>query len=129
MNKTQKIFFENVRHERKRQNEKWGFPQHNSPSKWGSILAEETGELCKELNDYDNTGVYKENVYLEAIQVAAVACNIIEHIELMLKKYDADFDNMTLFITAPTIAEAEKAAHAREDHFTGKFIAVKEMQK
>jgi hypothetical protein len=51
---------------------------------WGGILAEEVGELCKELNDVRNdammTTAAEQRIYSEAIQVAAVAVNIIEHL-------------------------------------------------
>ena len=37
--------FEMVAKERDRQDAKWGFPQHNSPFEWVSIVTEELGEL------------------------------------------------------------------------------------
>lgn len=36
--------------ERDRQDAKWGYPQENTYCEWSSILAEEAGELAKELN-------------------------------------------------------------------------------
>ena len=70
--------------ERNRQNQLWGFPQRNNLAEWGCILAEETGELCKELNDMHFSKGSKERIITEAIQVAAVAVSIIEHMELFI---------------------------------------------
>lgn len=81
-----------VKEERKRQNELWGFPQSNSPMEWGSILGEEFGELCQALNDYQSMVKWSSmhdvkeleaaanDALVEAIQVAAVAVNISEHL-------------------------------------------------
>lgn len=72
--------------ERDRQNKMWGFPQNLTPMEWGSILSEEVGELCTELNalnKYHRTWyTMKEMIDLkkEAIHVAAVAVSIIEHL-------------------------------------------------
>ncbi len=69
--------------ERKRQNEKWGYPQNNTPFEWVSILTEEVGELAQATNDAF-MGQIKSNqtdkIVREAIQVAAVAVAIIEHL-------------------------------------------------
>ena len=51
MTELQNSFLEAVIDERHSQDAKWGFPQQATLMEWGSILAEETGELCKELND------------------------------------------------------------------------------
>jgi len=77
----QKIFGM-INSERTRQDQKWGFPQLNNFSEWGSILAEETGELCKELNDMQFSEGSRERITAEAIHVAAVATSIIEHLEI-----------------------------------------------
>ena len=69
--------------ERIRQNEKWGYPQNNTPFEWVSILTEEVGELAQATNDAF-MGQIKSNqtdkIVREAIQVAAVAVAIIEHL-------------------------------------------------
>ena len=69
--------------ERVRQNEKWGYPQKNSPFEWVSILTEEVGELAQATNDAF-MGQIKSNqtdkIVHEAIQIAAVAVAIIEHL-------------------------------------------------
>jgi len=75
--------FEMVAKERDRQDAKWGFPQHNSPFEWVSIVTEELGELAKETNDAYIGKNPKRNVsgiMREAIHVAAVAIAIIEHL-------------------------------------------------
>lgn len=64
--------------ERDRQDLKWGFPQENTYCEWASILAEEAGELCKELNELNFGRGDLDRMETEAIQVAAVALSIIE---------------------------------------------------
>lgn len=66
--------------EREKQNGRWGFPQVHTPAEWGGILAEETGEVCKELNDLTFGEGLERRVYEEAVQTAAVAVSVIEHI-------------------------------------------------
>lgn len=65
--------------ERNRQDQKWGFPQENTYGEWGSILAEEAGELCKELNELNFGRGDPGKMETEAVQVAAVALSILEH--------------------------------------------------
>ncbi len=65
--------------ERERQDQKWGFPQENTYGEWGSILAEESGELCKELNDLNFGQGDHGKMETEAVQVAAVALSILEN--------------------------------------------------
>ncbi len=59
--------------ERKAQDAKWGYVEHDGP-KWLSILMEEVGEMCQDINEGKD---YKE----ELIQVAAVAMKWLEAIE------------------------------------------------
>jgi len=59
--------------ERKTQDAKWGYVQHDGPQ-WLSILMEEVGEMCQDINQGND---YKE----ELIQVAAVAMSWLEAIE------------------------------------------------
>ncbi len=59
--------------ERKAQDEKWGLVQHSGPE-WLSILMEEVGEMCQDINQGKD---YRE----ELIQVAAVALSWVEAIE------------------------------------------------
>lgn len=65
--------------ERTRQDDKWGFPQENTYCEWSSILAEETGELAKELNELNFGRGDVDKMLCEAVQVAAVALSIMEH--------------------------------------------------
>ena len=70
--------------ERLRQNEKWGFPQHNTPFEWVSILTEEVGELAQAVNDAYLSGGSLEDrdkVIEEAVHVSAVSLSIIEHMQ------------------------------------------------
>lgn len=64
--------------ERERQDKKWGSPQENTYCEWSSILAEETGELAKELNELNFGRGDTEKMAAEAVQVAAVALAILE---------------------------------------------------
>jgi NTP pyrophosphatase (non-canonical NTP hydrolase) len=67
--------------ERDRQDAKWGFPQHNTPFEWLSILTEEVGELAEALNNALLGGDGDlEHAMVEAVQVAAVAVSIVEHL-------------------------------------------------
>lgn len=68
--------------ERDRQDAKWGFPQENTYCEWSSILAEETGELAKELNELNFGRGSVDRMAEEAVQVAAVALSILEHQEI-----------------------------------------------
>lgn len=68
-----------VKEERKRQDLKWGWPQRNSLPEWSSILGEEFGELCQEINRvHFGKGRYDDPLIDETIQVAAVAFAMIE---------------------------------------------------
>lgn len=64
--------------ERERQDQKWGYPQNNSYCEWASILAEEAGELAKELNEMNFGRGRQDQMEAEAVQVAAVALSILE---------------------------------------------------
>ena len=67
--------------ERNRQDAKWGFPQHNTPFEWLSILTEEVGEFAQALNNALLGGDGNlEHAMVEAVQVAAVAVSIVEHL-------------------------------------------------
>lgn len=65
--------------EREAQDKKWGFPQKNTYCEWSSILAEEVGELAKELNELNFGRGDRERMRAEAVQVAAVAISILVH--------------------------------------------------
>ncbi len=82
--KTTEQVLRDVGLERQRQDKKWGFPQHNTPFEWVSILTEEVGELAMAMNDaYLGKQPSKDltSVLYEAIQVAAVAVSIVEHLD------------------------------------------------
>lgn len=64
--------------ERERQDQKWGYPQKNSFCEWASIIAEEVGELSKELNELNFGRGTLNQMEAEAVQVAAVALSILE---------------------------------------------------
>lgn len=65
--------------EREAQDKKWGFPQRNTYCEWSSILAEEVGELAKELNELNFGRGDRARMRAEAVQVAAVAVSILVH--------------------------------------------------
>jgi NTP pyrophosphatase (non-canonical NTP hydrolase) len=78
-----KEVIQQVLEERTRQNDKWGYPQDNTPFEWMSILTEEVGELAQALNDSLMGKVPSgdlSKVEHEAIQVAAVAISVVEHL-------------------------------------------------
>lgn len=67
--------------ERERQDERWGFPQNNTPFEWVSILLEEVGEFAQAMNNACMNGRQGNNfqAMLEITQVCAVALSIMEH--------------------------------------------------
>ena len=58
-----------VRHERQRQDEKWG-EQNHSPLYWLGILVEEVGELSKEIIEGHELSCQKELIQVAAVAVA-----------------------------------------------------------
>jgi hypothetical protein len=71
-----------VAHERARQNAKWGTQRLSWPE-WIAILTEEVGEAAKEAVDlhWNHDGAHIAALRKELIHVAAVAVQIIEHID------------------------------------------------
>lgn len=70
-----------VRDESRRQIAKWGAQRH-SPAEWLTILAEEFGELAKEVCELHwaerVTFESREKLYAEAIQLATLALKVAE---------------------------------------------------
>lgn len=75
-------FIDQIKNERKRQDEKWGVQDHH-PLMWFSIIGEECGEMCKAFNEYtfDEKFEHLENMQKEAIQIAACCVAMLECIE------------------------------------------------
>lgn len=76
---------QDVARERARQDEKWGEQNHTHPH-WATILGEEYGEACKEVNEiatFDSSEflVNREPLREELIQVAAVAVAWVEYLD------------------------------------------------
>ncbi len=75
-----------ILNEREAQNQKWGVQRHSWPE-WLSILTEEVGEAARDANKTywaDNLDTRTNHILLlrgELIQTAAVAVQIIEHID------------------------------------------------
>jgi len=67
-----------LHNESERQFKLWG-KQDLSPQQWMSILGEEFGESCKDVNDFNF-----DNYQTELIQVAAVALTALENIQEQL---------------------------------------------
>mgnify|MGYP001616241009 CR=1 FL=1 len=65
---------EEVREERKRQDELWG-EQNHGDGMWLAILVEEVGEVANDINERS------KKLREELIQVAAVACCWVEAID------------------------------------------------
>lgn len=73
MDSKQEIILNEIRKERRRQDEKWGIQRHPQ-SVWMAILMEEVGEACKAFLESNLDSDYRR----ELIQVAAVAVAAIE---------------------------------------------------
>jgi NTP pyrophosphatase (non-canonical NTP hydrolase) len=63
--------------ERRSQNRKWGEQNHDMPT-WLAILHEETGELSQAVLHAKFGGPAARDLFKEAVQVAAVALQIVE---------------------------------------------------
>jgi hypothetical protein len=70
--------------ERRSQHDKWGEQCHDLPT-WLMILGEEVGELNQAVLEAYTGGPRGriKNIWRETVQVAAVACQIIEYLERM----------------------------------------------
>jgi NTP pyrophosphatase (non-canonical NTP hydrolase) len=69
------LWEEKLAGERKRQDEKWGEQNHNKTT-WLSILGEEFGEVCRAVNESDNSALSAERITKELIHTAAV-CQVM----------------------------------------------------
>ena len=78
--------FRAVREERNRQDKKWGYPQHHTLAEWLVILAEERGEVDKEINEVYFRDKSTNNLLKELVEEAAV----------ILAIYDAIWNNQIL---------------------------------
>ena len=84
--------FDEIKNERKRQDEKWG-EQNHYPIEWCAILGEEVGEVNRAAIEEHFKEDYREqfkngnfdNYRSELIQVAAVAVAMIECIDKNIK--------------------------------------------
>lgn len=79
---TQEFILTQIKHERDRQDNKWGEQNHH-PLMWFSIIGEEYGEMCHAFNEYSFKQDYAllEEMQREAIQVAACCVAMIECLE------------------------------------------------
>lgn len=79
---SRKDVIESIARERERQIEIWGDRTNpgdgHTGAEWVTILSEEVGELAEAVLNYHFSGEYNENIYDEAIQVAAVSVAIAE---------------------------------------------------
>ena len=69
--KTRARWIKDIIDERERQDQKWGFPQKNTYCEWSSILAEETGELAKELNELSFRSSLIQNSFSIILSIAS----------------------------------------------------------
>lgn len=67
--------------ERRRQDDKWGWPQNKTYPEWMTVLGEEYGESCKAALDCYYAGYNNKHFVEEVVQVAAVAIAILESIK------------------------------------------------
>lgn len=65
-----------ISNERQRQDDKWGSQRDLTDEKWGVILGEEYGEVCRAVCEHDDAQLRKE-----LIQVAAVAVAWVEALD------------------------------------------------
>ena len=78
--KNMKYIFKSIIKERIRQHSIWG-EQNRTPAEWISILGEEFGEVCKEVQENFLNNKSLDDYRTELIQVAAVAVQMIECLE------------------------------------------------
>lgn len=76
---TQATAVRDVLKERKKQLEKWGIQNHEMTI-WLAILHEETGELSEAVLHKIFGGPQRNYIFKEAVQVAAVALQIVEYL-------------------------------------------------
>ena len=89
--KVQQRIISDVLDERKRQDTKWG-EQNHSPDKWGNIIGEEYGEVCKAINEFgfNPTPQTEQDIYTEAIQTMASCMAMLECMERCRQKSKAE---------------------------------------
>lgn len=82
MDKVQQKIISDVLEERERQNTKWG-EQNHFVDKWGNIIGEEYGEVCKAINEFgfNPTPQTEQDIYTEAIQTMASCMAMLECME------------------------------------------------
>lgn len=102
-----------ISREREAQDKKWGFPQRNTYCEWSSILAEEVGELAKELNELNFGRGDRARMRAEAVQVAAVAISILTHDGL--GTIEEVMAQMRMALEAQKESEAAKAEMEPQD--------------
>jgi NTP pyrophosphatase (non-canonical NTP hydrolase) len=84
-----------IRDERARQDKKWGEQNHDMMT-WLAILQEETGELSQASLHKKFGGHAAGSIMAEAIQTAAVACQIVEY--LLRQEFPGISTNHTLLM-------------------------------
>lgn len=84
--------FEKIRLERERQDRKWNTPQPNTLPEWMSILGEEYGEVCTEVNRCHFGRQVREGLETELIQVAAVCVAMLENMSYSVEASDISLD-------------------------------------
>jgi NTP pyrophosphatase (non-canonical NTP hydrolase) len=94
-----------IKHERKRQDDKWG-PQNHAPMVWNGILAEEFGEVAKAVNEVhfseqpgELRNSWLKNYREELIQTAAVCVAAVESLDRNELKPKEDEHGATKKIT------------------------------
>ncbi len=81
------FIYNNIKDERKHQDEKWGEQNHH-PLMWFSIIGEEYGEMCHAYNEYsfEQDPNLLDDMQREAIQVAASCVAMLECLERIAEK-------------------------------------------
>lgn len=95
MNVTERVLLE-VAEERTVGDMKWGYPQSVmfNLSNAMCVLGEEVGEVCKEVVEYEAAGNWhsrklrRKNIRAELLQVASIAVNFIQHLDLRGEEED-----------------------------------------
>jgi hypothetical protein len=104
----QQMALKDVLREREAQQRKWGEQNHEMPV-WLEILHEETGELCEADLHARFGGPKMNDVFKEAVQVAAVGLQIVEY----LRRQKPD----SLPVTDDRVKE--RGSHAEGQEWTG----------
>lgn len=89
----------NVLSEMTKQDELWGADRNHDPFVWAAILSEEIGEFAQAILHDEFGGSHAGTARDEAVQIAAVALQIIEYYDRKKRKRpDLSFSNNPVWV-------------------------------